>query len=344
MKTPGRILLLLVELLVFVAILLAGWWRAGALGLLLGVLLVLMLTLILGIILFAVGLLRKTPAYLPYSNAETPRERRARFTRWIREKQAALNRYYCEEWEQTAGDGILLRGIFVAGQPGEKGVVMLLHGFRCSGLYMADYAEYYRQTYGYSVLLPDARAHGKSGGDYVGMGWLERLDGLLWLQRIIERVGEDAKIIVHGISMGGATAMMMCGEKLPPQVRFVVEDCGYTSVRDELAWQLNTRYHVPLFPSLYAGNVVCRLVAGYGFWEASSVEQLEKATLPMLFIHGEKDAFVPYYMSALLLEASAAPQKELVSVPGARHLEAWVKDTEGNIKNALDRYIKSYML
>ena len=84
---------------------------------------------------------------------------------------------------------------------------------------------------GWNVLLPDMRTHGESEGKYIGMGWLDRLDVLKWIDLIRER-DEQAQIILHGVSMGGATVMMTSGEALPENVRAVIDDCGYTSVWD----------------------------------------------------------------------------------------------------------------
>ena len=87
-------------------------------------------------------------------------------------------------------------------------------------------------------------------------------------------------------------------------------------------------FGLPTFPVLDAASLVTQVRAGFGFKEASAVEQLKKTTLPILFIHGEDDTFVPYWMLDVVYEACASPDKERLSVPGAAHGEASWEDPE----------------
>lgn len=139
----------------------------------------------------------------------------------------------------------------------------------------------------------------------------------------------QAEVVLFGISMGGATVMMTAGEAdLSSNVKCVIEDCGYSSVWDEFAGQLKEMFGLPTFPVLDAASLVTQLRAGYGFQEASAVEQLKKTSLPMLFIHGEEDTFVPYAMLDVVYQACASPEKELLSIPSAEHGEASSVDPE----------------
>ena len=95
------------------------------------------------------------------------------------------------------------------------------------------------------AVAPDLRACGESEGDYVGMGWLDRKDVLQWIDYIIEQ-DPEAKIVVHGISMGAATTMMTAGESTPDNVKAFVEDCGYTSVWDIFSSELQLRFGLPV--------------------------------------------------------------------------------------------------
>ena len=52
----------------------------------------------------------------------------------------------------------------------------------------------------------------------------------MYKRQVLARVGEDAEIVLHGLSMGAATVLMVSGERLPEQVKAIIEDCGYTSV------------------------------------------------------------------------------------------------------------------
>jgi fermentation-respiration switch protein FrsA (DUF1100 family) len=155
-----------------------------------------------------------------------------------------------------------------------------------------------------------------SEGTYLGMGWLERRDIARWVDDLAAK-NPTAKIVLHGISMGGATVMMAAGEDLRGHVVAAVEDCGYTSVWDMIAAQAKV-LHVPTFPVLNLTNFIAKNVAGYTLKEASSVNQLAHCSIPMLFIHGEDDAFVPV---AMLDEVYAAAEceKRRLKVPGASH-------------------------
>lgn len=177
------------------------------------------------------------------------------------------------------------------------------------------------------ALDPAARAHERSEGRYTGMGWPERRDIVDWVGALVGQ-DPDAEVVLFGVSMGGATVMMTAGEELPANVKCVIEDCGYSSVWDEFAGQLQELFGLPTFPVLDAASLVTQVRAGYSFKEASAVEQLKKTSLPILFIHGEADTFVPYWMLDVVYEACASAEKEKLSIPGAAHGEVSWEDPE----------------
>ncbi len=224
-------------------------------------------------------------------------------------------------------DGLTLYGdMFITDESSELWVIAL-HGYGYTGTRSAMYP--YMLPYarrGYNILTPDLRAHGKSEGAYIGMGWLDRRDILKWID-LITGLDPGARIVLHGVSMGGAAAMMTAGEKLPESVAAVVEECGYSSVwqifRDE-AWYL---YHVPPFPLLYTASFFSQLRAGYSFKEASALSQIRKTRVPVLFIHGTKDNFVHTEVVYELYEACPS-EKELYIAEGAGHGDAYYLDPD----------------
>ena len=218
----------------------------------------------------------------------------------------------------TSRDGLALHGLYLPQEGEGHKYAVLCHGYGSIPQDMGGFASRFYER-GYSILAPAARAHERSGGRYTSMGWLERRDIVAWVDTIVER-DPEAEIVLYGISMGGATVMMTAGEAgLSPNVKCVIEDCGYTSVWDEFAGQLKEMFGLPTFPVLDAASLVAQARAGFGFKEASAVEQLKKTSLPMLFIHGEDDTFVPYAMLDVVYNACAGPGKEKLSVPGAGH-------------------------
>lgn len=197
--------------------------------------------------------------------------------------------------------------------------VIAVHGYTESAISMVEYAKHFIE-YGYNVLMPDLRTSGKSGGKYIGMGWLDKDDLILWIDYLIATYG-NIKIILYGISMGAATVMMASGENLPSNVRMVIEDCGYTSVWDEFKYELKYLFHMPAFPALYNANIITIIRAGYSLKKASCLKQIKKSKIPTLFIHGDKDKFVPFWMLDKLYEAASCKKEKYVA-KGAAHAEA----------------------
>ncbi|MFV0440950.1 MAG: alpha/beta hydrolase [Lachnospirales bacterium] len=236
-------------------------------------------------------------------------------------------------------DNLFLHGEEIVKENSNKWVI-LCHGYYESGKGMLRYAKKFHDK-GFNVLLPSARAHGQSEGDYIGMGWHDRLDIVDWINKIIEAKGSDVQIMLYGVSMGGATVMMVSGEDLPENVKVIVEDCGYSSTWEEFAYQLKATYGLPSFPVLHAASLVSKVKAGFSLEEANAVSQVRKSKTPTLFIHGTDDTFVPYEMVYKVYEALDAP-KDLIIVEGAGHGKSWAtlkyKYWE-NIWNFVDDYI-----
>ena len=206
---------------------------------------------------------------------------------------------------------------------------------------MSSYAKNYYDM-GYNVLIPDLRSHGLSEGDYIGMGWDDRLDIISWINNILED-NADAEIILHGVSMGAATVSMVSGEDLPSNVKAIVADCGYTSVWDEFAYQLDDLFSLPQFPILNVSSLVSKVRAGYFLGTASSLKQVEKSKTPILFIHGDKDDFVPYYMMEELYNATSS-EKEMLTIKDAGHAKSSEVDPETywtTVYNFTNKYISN---
>ena len=239
----------------------------------------------------------------------------------------------------TQNKKIKLHGYEVINKKDSKIWVIAVHGYTDSAYFMVKAAKQFL-NYGYNVLMPDLRAHGKSEGKYIGMGWLDRLDLIEWINYLIQKYG-NIKIILYGISMGAATVMMTSGEKLPSNVRIIIEDCGYTSVWDEFAFVLKYIFKLPTFPTLYNANIMTKIRAGYSLKKASCIKQLKKSTTPTLFIHGDQDKFVPFYMLDKLYDAAKCKKEKLV-IKGAGHAEAQEIDSQ-KYWHTVRKFIKRYI-
>ena len=197
--------------------------------------------------------------------------------------------------------------------------VVCLHGYTSSPRDCGGAAKVF-YGWGCNILLPYLGGHGRSESPAVSMGWRDRFDVIAWIEHIIGE-NANAKIVLYGGSMGGAAVMMATGEPLPANVVCAVEDCGFTSVWDEYAHQAKALLHIPAFPALYAMDAVVRLRQGFSMKRASCVEQVKKSKTPTLFIHGEDDDTVPFWMLDKVYEAAAC-EKEKRTFPGAAHGES----------------------
>ena len=159
----------------------------------------------------------------------------------------------------TADDGCALHAFYVYAAKPTRKTALLIHGYGGQATGMLPIGYMYNRSLDYNILLPDLRRAGQSGGEAIQMGWLDRLDVKQWIDTAPSLFGDSLRIVVHGVSMGGATTMMVSGEKLPEYVDCFVDDCGYTSVWDEFALQLDNVFGLPSFPLLNTAELVCRV-------------------------------------------------------------------------------------
>lgn len=245
-----------------------------------------------------------------------------------------------EQVNMTSFDGLKLSGTIFLQEEKSHQWMILVHGYMTDAQSMIDFAyDYY--SYGFNLLVIDCRASGKSEGSYTSMGWFEHLDLAAWCWQLANR-DPQSEIALFGISMGGATVMMASGEKLPGNVKCIIEDCGYTSVEDILAFQLKNIFHLPKFPFINACDQVAKVRGGWSIRKASAVDQLKKNKLPMLFIHGDQDDFVPFAMLDEVYQACNAPKEKLV-IPGAAHALAFEVDGEKYLDTVM-RFIVKHMM
>ncbi len=210
---------------------------------------------------------------------------------------------------------------------GSTRTALVIHGWRDCAIKFFWLARIYEHELGYNVVMPELHACGESEGEAIQMGWKDRLDALHWLKTF-----QTDTMVVHGVSMGAATTMMLSGEQMPDGIKDLrfVEDCGYTSVWDEFSGQLKEQFGLPAFPLMYSTSLLCKLRYGWSFGEASALEQVRKCHYPMLFIHGNTDTFVPSEMVYPLYEAKPGV-KELWIAEGAEHALSYKEHKAGYI-------------
>ena len=228
----------------------------------------------------------------------------------------------------TTHDGLTLRGKYYELSP-DSPVEILFHGYR--GLAERDLCGAVQRCFavGHSALLVDQRAGGNSDGHVITFGVKESRDVPLWAQAAADRFGADRPVIIGGVSMGASTVMLAAGNPLPPNVVGVLADCGYTTA-PAIIKKVIREMHLPaklLYPLVRLGAL---LYGGFDPNKANCTKALAKATLPVIFFHGDNDAFVPCDMSHENFAACAAP-KRLVTTPGAGHGLCYPADEEGYV-------------
>ena len=208
-----------------------------------------------------------------------------------------------------------------------QGTAIVVHAYGDNHFVFLYLVRMYRDQFNYNVLFPDLQYHGYSEGDHVQMGWYDRFDIIKWID-VAHNLWHDDFMVLHGVSMGAATVMMTSGEPLPDYVRAFVEDCGYASVAKQ--FNSNRKQSFRMIPPdvLQSASLVTKKRYGWGFWEASSLDQLAKCDRPMLFIHGDADDFVPFSHLQMNYDAKVKGYKEMWVAPGAVHANSYAKYPE----------------
>ena len=219
--------------------------------------------------------------------------------------------------------------------------VIVAHGYRSKPSWVASIGMHFYKEKGYNVLIPSMRATEESEGKYIGMGWLDKDDIIGWINKIILK-DKNAKIILHGSSMGAATVLMASGEKLPSNVKAIIADSSYTSVWDIFKSELKARFNLPSFPLMQMFRVVARIQAKYDIKEASVIDQVKKSNTPTLLIHGDADDFVPVTMESEIYNAIPVEKDQLI-IHGAGHTKSRYREPETYYKKVyefIDKYQK----
>lgn len=247
---------------------------------------------------------------------------------WLKEYEANI-----EKISILSKDGYRLSGHCFVHSNEENRWAIVVHGYQSSEESSKKIARHYYNR-NFNVLTISLRAHGKSEGQYIGMGFLDKDDLFLWTEYLVKR-NANAKIVYHGTSMGSATVLFASSLPLPPNVRAIIADCGYTSVWSIFKSELKNRFGLPTFPILYMADIMGRIKAGYSIKNASVIDEVKKSRVPTLFIHTTSDDFVPVAMVHELYNAHNG-EKQLYIVKGANHTEAKYVNMEAYYSTIMD--------
>ena len=253
-------------------------------------------------------------------------------------KPPARPNFESEIWTIETADNLKQYATYFLPKNESHKWAILVHGYGRDQTYAFDYAEEYLK-HGYNVLTPDLRASGTSEGIYLTMGTFESQDIVIWCEKIVEH-DTQAKIILHGVSMGAATVLMASALN-PQNVVAVVEDCGYTSAYEMFSAQMQKIFGLPEFPIMNFVDVVSKIKTGSSVSDAAPINSVANSKIPTLFIHGNADKLVPFEMLNQLYNASNAPVKEKFVVEGAGHADSKIIDPPKyfeRVFNFIDKY------
>ena len=234
-------------------------------------------------------------------------------------------------------DGTLLNGYLYKGNPKTSVTVILIHGYKLSHREMLGFANFYVNSCGFNVLAPDLRGHGESGGDYICFGVKDREDILAWIEYIKQMIGSKTKIVLHGIYMGAATALMT-GAYNDENVYGIIADCPYASGKEMVKKKIKSKYKIAVNFLYSVLDKYVKIRCKFSMEDSDVVEYVKHIKCPVLYIHGASDEEITPLNSYRLYENTNS-EKELYIVLGAGHAQSVLVETEKymkKVKNFID--------
>lgn len=244
----------------------------------------------------------------------------------------------CERLYIKSFDGISLAGSYYNNNNSDT-TILLFHGYRSDGKFDFACAVKFYIEQGLNVLVVDQRANGESGGRLITFGIKERRDALSWTEYINQKYSPK-NIFLSGVSMGASTVMMAANLDLPQNVRGIIADCGFTAAPDIIKKVARQAFKINAEPILPMLDFMCKLFGKFSLYETTTTKALAESDIPIFFIHGKKDGFVPCEMTETSYEA-ARGEKHICLVDEADHGISFLVDTE-NIKSRISAFIKSH--
>lgn len=249
------------------------------------------------------------------------------YTRYVENNlfdEALYNSASKEDITLKSFDGLNLTSTLIMNENPTNKFIVLVHGVSICYVGSLKYFDIFYKN-GFNILIVNQRRHGKSEGKYSTYGFYEKYDVNMWIEYLKSRFGNDIILGLHGESMGAGTVM----ETIPlnDSIKFVIEDCGYSNFHELIGFQITHAYKNRLVrkilrPSLIFANFFMKTKAKFSMKKIVPIDIVSSTSLPMMFIHGKEDYFVPWYMAVDLYKAKTKGYKELYLVEGAKHAEA----------------------
>ncbi len=241
--------------------------------------------------------------------------------------------------ETLSYDGLRLKAYRIRSGGNSKGIFIFFHGYRSSPMYDFSASYPFYSKLGYDMVFPFQRAHGMSEGKYITFGVKERKDVRAWIDFVNKENGAEKDIYLFGVSMGAATVLMGAGDGYPENVRGILADCGFTSPYEIVSLVADKIVRFGKRPLVWSLDKACKVFAGFGLKEYSTLYALKTAECPIIFFHGEADDFVPCDMTKRNYDA-ASGTKYIVTVPKAGHGVSYLY-RKAEYEKAVEEFIDS---
>ena len=243
-----------------------------------------------------------------------------------------LKRMDLEDCWIKSKDGLNLHAYYREAPVRTNKVIISVHGWHGDALRTSALHTHFLIDYNYNILFIDLRSYGQSEGKYTTYGVKDSEDLLEWISYIVDRFQGDVSIALAGLSMGGNTVATVA-DKVPAEVKCIIDDCGFTTPWDEFKVCLKN-IKVPTFFLIFS-NIINQIVNHWGFRKTSAIKSLEASRVPVLFIHGGKDTFVPTEMGRKNYQACTS-EKYIKIFDNASHARSYFLNRELYKKIVLD--------
>ncbi len=301
----------------------------------------LIIALVLAILLvfFASGFIAAKSLYHPktFTLAETHAKENERspglmddYDTWEKETYSLQSRF-----------GYSIQIYYVPSKKGSKNFVVIAHGYSYTHHGAVKYAQMMREL-GYSIVMFDERFHGQTGGSNCSMGFYEKFDLYDIISDTFARFGNDIFLGTYGESMGGATVLLE--QALDNRIKFVVTDCAFADLSLLLAHLIKMRTGLPKYPIIWIANLFFKLATKASIFQVSPKIALKNATVPMLFMHGAEDEFIPPVHSQILYDACITEKDIYIGQNHAKHTDASRYNPEEYrkvLRHFLDKIVKA---
>jgi fermentation-respiration switch protein FrsA (DUF1100 family) len=219
--------------------------------------------------------------------------------------------------------GYELKGIFIKNPEPSDDTVIIVHGICMDKNWSCmKYASIFLKR-GYNIFVYDSRNHGESGGAHPSYGYYEKEDLDSCISYVKSR-NLNGSIGIHSESLGASSAFLYAEEYSGKnEISFIIEDSGYSDLKELFTYKAG-EYNIPVLlrPIIVKYmSFVCMIRSGFFLGDVSPIKEIEKVTIPVLFIHGDSDNFTPPQM-AIDMYNKKTGTKALYVAAGAGHAES----------------------